>query len=271
MTHYISIDTEQGIKSNTMVKMPLVEALRMTLKFAPDDKHDCWLISNGYRDGGFKYVRAEHCFDWIDTILIDCDNTEGDPDKIAQFEKDYELYDYLLWETASSTPEHPKFRAIIMLDKKVRWISEPEKYTKKAILQLFSKYADQNASWYFTPNKAKLGTFRHHKGIPYPAMLIENLVNMNIQLVEALKTSKAGEWDKANNTPNMDNNPDGWRRFGTVKYCLSGLVKGERDVSLNRACYAMKERGYADKIPEFLAEVDVPMEFKKKFSRRYRG
>lgn len=271
MTHYVSIDIEQGIKSNTMRKMPLVDVLRMTLMNAPEDKHDCWLISNGYSNNGGMYLRAEHCFQWIDTILIDCDNPEGNPNKLAEFEADYDIYEYVLWETASSTPERPKFRAILMLDRQLPWIIDPEKYTKKAILQLFSKYADQNASWYFTPNKAKLGTFRHHKGIPYPSGLIENLVNMNKQVVEALKPSRAGNWDIENREANKDFNPDGWRHFGTVEYCLSGLVKGERDVSLNRACYAMKARGYADKIPEFLAEVDVPMEFKKKFSRRYRG
>lgn len=41
----------------------------------------------------------------------------------------------------------------------------------------------------------------------------------------------------------------------SVKKCLGGLLKGERDSSLNAACYAMKNCGYGGYIGEFLCEV----------------
>ena len=49
-----------------------------------------------------------------------------------------------------------------------------------------------------------------------------------------------------------------------MKRCLEGLHKGERDEAINRACYGMRENGYASYIATFLDEIVVPNEFKIK-------
>ena len=55
-----------------------------------------------------------------------------------------------------------------------------------------------------------------------------------------------------------------------VKKCLDGLHKGERDDSLNAACYAMDKNGYREHIREFLDEVFCERSIKEKFYRKFR-
>jgi len=264
----VSISTIGGIYSNTMVRMPLADALKQTIANAPEKKEECWLISNGYSNISTKYTRAEHNFNRIDTILLDVDNPTSDPNLLKDFEREYQEYRYFLWETASSTSERPKFRVIILLDHSIEWINEPQKFTKQAILQTFSKWTDDKASWFFTPTRAKLGTFKCHSGIKYPASKIEFLVNLNKQLNESLKHSTGH--DIFNElTATRQTNPDAWRNLPSVKYCLQGLTKGERDISICKACYAMDKNGYGNHIGEFIDELMVPQEFKNKFKSKY--
>ena len=54
-----------------------------------------------------------------------------------------------------------------------------------------------------------------------------------------------------------------------MKRCLEGLCKGERDNAINKACYGMRENGYASEIPRFLDEILVPNEFRVKFKNKY--
>lgn len=270
MEHNISICLESGEYANTMMKMPLVPALKEALLKSPEQKSDCWLISNGYSDKGGKYTRAEHNFNWIDTILLDVDNKQHDPTLLDQFKEEYGQYDYIIWQTASSTHDCPKFRVIILLDKKIPWLNEPKKYTKNAIKQMFAKWTDDNASWYFSPTRGKLDTVEHHLGNPFPASKIEWMMNSMKQLEEALKPSSAAEWDLEQNRKTYEPNPEGWRNFKVVKKCLEGLNVGERDNSINAACYAMNKNGYRNSIREFLDEVPVEETIKSKFRRKYR-
>jgi hypothetical protein len=268
MEHYLSVTIQSGQFSNTMVKAPLGQVLRESTRLAPQRKEDCWLVSNGYNDHGGKYTRAEHNFKWIDTILLDVDNPQGDPSLLDKFKCEHAQYDYLLWETASSSVERPKFRVILLLDKKIPWINEPQKFTKEAILQTFSRWTDDNASWFFTPTKSKLTTIFGNRGKPYPSANITNLVSLNEKLVEAMKPSTASKWDRANSST-RSHSSDGWRNLPSVKRCLEGLRKGERDEAINKACYGMRENGYASEIPRFLGEIVVPNEFKVKFKNKY--
>ena len=73
-----------------------------------------------------------------------------------------------------------------------------------------------------------------------------------------------------NNRRSFNPREDGWRKLPSVKYCLGGLTKGERDTSICKACYAMKKLGYGDHIHEFIDELDVPAYFKDKFKNKYR-
>ena len=268
MEHYLSVTNDSGKFSNTMVKAPLGQILRESARKAPEKKEDCWLVSNGYNDRGGKYTRAEHNFDWIDTILLDVDNPQGDPSLLDKFKCEHAQYDYVLWETASSSVARPKFRVILLLDKKIPWINEPQKFTKAAILQTFSRWTDNKASWYFTPTKSKLDTFFGNRGKPYPSTNITNLVSLNEKLCEAMKPSTAGAWDKANMSPRTHSS-EGWRNLPSVKRCLDGLRKGERDDAINKACYGMRENGYASDITTFLDEIIVSNEFRVKFKNKY--
>lgn len=270
MEHYISVNLEGGIGSTLMTKAPLGEVLKEALVKAPEHKEDCWLVSNGYSDKGGRYTREEFNFTSIDTILIDCDNSKESPDPslLDKFKIEYEPYSYFLWETASSTVACPKFRAILLLDRKIEWINEPEKFTKHAIQQHFARWIDDKASWFFTPPKGKVNTFVAHKGKPYPSARILSLVNLNKELWEMKQPSKAALWDRENLY--QKNNPEGWRNLPSVKKCLEGLNVGERDNSINAACYAMNKNGYRNSIREFLDEVPVEETIKSKFRRKYR-
>ncbi len=271
MEHYISIDVEQGDKAINMIKAPLTDALKEAYLKAPDDKHDCWLFSNGYSDTTTKYTRAEHNFEWLDTILLDVDNKQSDPLLLEKFKEEFSQYDFILWESASSTVECPKFRVIMFLDRKIEWVNEPQKFTKQAIKELFAKYTDDNASWYFTMNKGKRNTIQRNRGLPFPSKRIEELVEIKRQIQKALTPSVADEWLKSLNKKRVTDNPDGWMKLPSVKKCLEGLAQGERDTCLNAACFAMDKCGYRGKIGEFLDMVSAPDEMTKKFRNKYRG
>lgn len=122
-----------------MVKAPLKQVLVESTRLAPQRKEDCCLVSNGYNDRGGKYTWAEHNFEWINTILLDVDNPQSFPSLLDKFKCEHAQYDYVLWETASSSVDRPKFRVILLLDKKIPWINEPQKFTKDAIRQTFAR------------------------------------------------------------------------------------------------------------------------------------
>lgn len=288
MTHYISINKGKGKTSNEMEKKELTQALRDFMLNAPEAKHDCWLMSHGYSSSANEYHRGEGSFDLLDTILLDFDNelkTVGedgklheevlDPNLMKNFENEFKQYDFIIWESASSTNDWPRFRVLFLLDKTIEFVTTPEKFTKRAILSIFSKYKpDTNASWYYTPTRAKVKTMRHNKGIPFPSSKIDNCIAslkteyQNRKMLESIQNERIRMIQLRN--PQFGHNPEGWRNLPSVKKCLSGLCRGERDNSLNAACYAMNKNGYRGSIREFLDEVDVPRDIKHKFYSKYR-
>ena len=273
MEHYLSSNINCGTWGTLMVKTPLAEVLKDALANAPERKEDCRLVSNGYSDKMNKYTREEFNFTSLDTILLDCDNNKEHPDTelIDKFKDEHEPYSYFLWETASSTPSCPKFRAILLLDMKIEWINEPEKFTKHAIHQHFARWIDDKASWFFTPTRGKVSTFVAHKGKPYPSAPIVSLANLNRQIWDMKQMSKAASWDRNNLFMGRKQNPEGWRNLPSVKKCLEGLHVGERDNSLNAACYAMNKNGYSESINTFLDEVSsVDEPTKRKFRNKYK-
>lgn len=289
MNHYVSVNITQGNDGDAeMMKMTLKQALRESILKAPEDKHDCWLMSHGYSAFSNEYHRCEDNFNRLDTILLDFDNEQDithddgttekvvfDKDLMKKFEEEYKQYDYIIWESASSTKEWPKFRVIFLLDKPIEFVIEDGvKYTKKAIISIFSKFKpDQKASWYFTPTKSKVATVRRNKGIPFPSERLSWMTTSMMktrQLYNTLNEHKLKELRTEH-----ERNPDGWRNLPSVKRCLDGLVQGERDNSINQACYAMKKLGYGDKIIEFIEEVELtsnlPKDMVRKFKNKYRG
>lgn len=269
--HLISVNIESGITDNIMVRMILEDAMREVCEKAPKQKEDCWLISNGYSISTSRYERKESNFQWIDTVLLDVDNKSSDPNLLNEFKDEYSKYEYWLWETASSKPECPKFRVIFPLDKHVEWINSPSKITKNAIKKHFGKYTDDHASWYFSPVSGKLDTVIHHSGWEYPSSkLLSEMDEIKRSEEKSLLDSHIRQSLQSYRGGIRERNPDGWRKFDTVKKCLGGLIQGERDISLYLACRAMDLNGYKDKIGEFLDEVNCDPSIKNKFRRQYR-
>lgn len=268
MKHYISVCAEPGNRCQEAGKVELEEAMRFlsTPDLAGVEKSDCVLVFNGYSGTKERYLRNEGELDRFSTIFIDCDNPESDPDAMAKFEDAMQGYDYWLYETFSSTPESPKFRAIIPMDEELEW----SKYAKSAVFHTFSKFADPKASWFYSPTSNRLGTVRHHEtGRLFPARVVKKRVD-DIRRKEEVQSAKSSKFALWNAIYGKERNPDGWRFLPSVKKCLEGLTKGERDDSLNKACFAMNKNGYRSNIPEFLDEVDVPNDMKSKFRGRYR-
>ena len=270
MTHYISICKEQGTTCNMAVKAPLSECLSYICRpeNSKANKTDNFLLFPAYSHSETEYPRWESRVDRFSVIVLDCDNHQCDPSIIDKFKERMKPYNYLIYETFSSTRECPKFRAIIPLDDELVW----SKSAKKAIFERFKDIADFKASWFFSPDANHLDTVYEHDGIEYSASsLLEDINKIEDRRkfeedMYKLK-SRISSW---HGKGNERKNPEGWRFLPSVKKCLEGLHVGERDSSLNAACYAMKQCGYKDKIPQFLDEVACDRSIKDKFRNRYR-
>lgn len=175
----------------------------------------------------------------------------------------------MLYETASSTPERPKFRAIIPMDDVLTW----SPYMKKSVFNEFNEFADERASWFYTPTRDKLDTIcENTTGKWYLSKVIIETANRlayedKMQRDREMLTSM--KW-RLRHPEGFQQKAGSWRNLPSVKHCLEGLYVGERDDSLCKACYAMNKYGYRANIPEFLDECDVPSEMKAKWRGRYR-
>lgn len=133
------------------------------------------LMAMGYNAGaGEMFGRKETLFTHMSVMMIDCDNkkTNGDPKVMDMFNEYMNNYEFWTYESASSTSECPRFRALIPLDRPLRW----SKHTKKAIGRLFSMFVDDGASWFEEPLRHKLSTIKHHEGKEFPASVLENVI-----------------------------------------------------------------------------------------------
>lgn len=268
MIHYISICKEQGTACNVAVKVPLSECLTCLCQAenARSSKTENFLLFPAYSHAKDEYPRWESQVDRFSVIVLDCDNYQNDPSIIDKFKERMKTYNYLIYETFSSTRERPKFRAIIPLDDELVW----SKAAKKAIFERFKDVADFRASWFFSPDANHLNTIYEHDGIEYPASsLLEDIrrVEDRLKFEDELFSLKS-RICRRDQFARKDEN--GWRRLPSVKKCLEGLHKGERDSSLNAACYAMDKNGYRERIREFLDEVVCERTIKDKFYRKYR-
>lgn len=148
------------------------------------------------------------------------------------------------------------------------WYNEPVKFTKKAILTTFGKYHDNKASWYFSPTTLKVATFKAHRGKPYPSSVIENKVKVDMMFAQMEERERE---IKASRNKFRKRNPEGWRNFPSVKECLGHTLPphGRHD-PLFRACSAMALNGYKEAIPQFLSEVDAPMNHKREMMNQFK-
>lgn len=270
MEHMIALCKELGNESNVVLTKPLrgvIDEIWSNPNNLQLDKHDSRLVSMGYAKIDGEYHRGESNFTNISVLFIDCDNPQMDKSIIKRFNDYVANYEHWTYESASSSEERPKFRAIIPLDNEISWT----KYTKSAISHLFAMFADDCASWFYEPTRGKQQTLTHHEGRLFPSKVIENYVQkMEKEEQERIDAEKLHRMMWKMNHPNQQHNPEGWRNLPSVKKCLGGLCQGERDNSLNAACYAMNKNGYRGSIREFLDEVDVPRDIKQKFYSKYR-
>ena len=270
MEHFISISTKRGIYAPKAKKVVFEKIFPLLCeeKIASEEKQNSILIFNGYSSVLGSYRRLESEINRFSTIFLDVDNTQMNQNIIQEFKQEYRDFEFFLYETFSSTKEHPKFRAIILLDDELNW----NKSAKKAIFNLFRKYADEKASWFFTPTKNKLGTVHHNEGKLYPASKLKEKIEEEERRERMKRTNQIikqfqiNTWMKNNNIEKKLS----WRNLPSVKHCLDGLVVGERDSSINSACYALLKNGYKDFIHEFLSEVSCDSSILSKFAKRYR-
>lgn len=213
--------------------------------FARDIKENCVLMTMGYKDVGAdpaptSYPRREDSFTHQSVIMIDCDNNKGAPnaDIIKEFQEEFKDYEYVLWETSSSTQTKPKFRAVFPLSEAIAW----SKANKKAIQQLFAKYQDEAASWFYLPTIDKLGTFVRHEGVAFDAGCIKSLV-ANIELQEQVANAQRilhQELHPKSNDNDSDAHVENLKKKPNVSYYLSTPFNkmkgnGDSDSSLYKA------------------------------------
>ena len=129
-------------------------------------KENSTLIFGGYSSAP-TYGRRESDLELMDCIMIDCDNNDSDPDIMDTFEQRFSQYEYYLYETASSTEECPRFRALFPMDSTVDLKKHDIKNIKKVVYELFSGFADKAASWFYLPTTGC--PVRHHEGERYPS------------------------------------------------------------------------------------------------------
>ena len=270
MEHFISICNSRSAYApqSRKVVFEKVFPLLCSPKYASEEKQNSILIFNGYNSVISSYPRLESELDRFSTIFLDVDNEEKNTNIVEQFKKEYQEFDFYLYETFSSTKEHPKFRVIIPLDEELDFT----KTSKRAIFNLLKKYADEKASWFFSPTKNKLGTVYHNEGQLFPSTILKEKIQEEerkermIRTNQIIKQFQINTWIKNNNIEKKLS----WRNLPSVKKCLDGLVVGERDSSINSACYAMMKNGYRDSIHDFLMELSVDSKIIKKFYDRYR-
>lgn len=271
MTHYISVSIEQGTSACDAMRVPLNEVVGYFPTLARTNKTDNTLLFGVYLDLPNNYERKgleEHPGARINTLFIDCDNGEKelphtwDRNIIEKFRADMKDYCYIIWETFSSTPERPKFRALIPLDKTIQY----NKFIKRAVVDVFADYADKQATWYFAPDAEHISTVEFHMGDDLKLFSADTLVRI-ANKKQSEQNFRNWDWQIRNACQGCSNQntPDGWRQLKLVKKCLEGLMEGERDKTLNAACFLLWKLGYQEHIREFLDCVDLPMSIKKKF------
>ena len=276
MEHYFSYMIEGGRAAKKSLRLSIEESFNIL--WTPEhtkaiEKGTGSLMAMGYDNTKESLdERKEALFTHMSVMMIDCDNLTYDKDIMNKFSDYLMNYEYWTYESASSTPERPKFRAIVPLDAEIEWTQ----FNKKAIGHLFSMFVDEGASWFEEPLLPKLNTIKHHEGKLFPSKILSKIIeDLKRQYEEAESSRQLNELKfSLYKMRHPEQNASSWRNLPSVKKCLSGLSKGERDSSINAACYAMNKNGYVRNISEFLDEVsmtsNIPREMVNKFKQKYR-
>ena len=232
--HFISVCVEQGTRARNAVKVPLNEAVAFFGQMAQTQKEDNTLMFNGFLEGADKpYPRNEQGAFKFNVMFVDCDNPQSDKDIINKFKKDLEGCSFILYETFSSTPTRPKFRAIIPMSGTLKFT----RYAKKAIKDIFKDYADEAASWFFAPDTNHLNTMEIHEGKLFDSAIVQRKADslMTIDLLEQSRFATQCAFDEIwGRKPRDVSQNDKVRHYMDTPYTkISG--NGDSDLSLYRA------------------------------------
>lgn len=267
--YQISMCSKNGTRCREASRIPLDDAINLfgTSGYTSNEKEWNRLIFNGYNNERDTYERKEENITHIDTIFLDVDNPQCDKDILSKFHEEMAKYWHLTYETYSSTMARPKFRAILLLDKPIKW----ERSVKEAIFNTFKDYADEKASWFFAPSSNKIDTIDLRGGVAFPSSILEKEIACAKEREVWERNRILLNQFKYKTYRNGDDHGD-YHNLPSVKHCLDGLVKGERDASIHAACYAMSKNGYSNQeIREFLNSLcGIPQEMRTKFLKRYR-
>lgn len=281
MTHYISICTENGKKASLSGRITLQEYLANFKELSYPTKEDNFLLYGGFIESDLPYNRHEsNLLMKMNVAVIDCDNSKGNPDPnvIDKFREDMKDYDYVLYQTSTSTKECPKFRAIIPLDRTINY----DKYTKKAVLQVFDEYSDKAATWFFSVDSNHLDTVEIHDGKLFPSIHITSKANklMTLSMLEEHQRSKIASTERLyslDRKKNVSNNAKVRHYLDTSYTKMTG--NGDSDSSLYVAICVCVTAGDDETLDDVLSkarmehwsrqELDRKINQARRFVRKY--
>ena len=248
MNYYISVCTDA--KNNECGRVELGEALRFILnpENASEEKGG-WLFHPAFNTSEQTYKRWESKMDRFATIMIDCDNKGNDPDIIQKWYDAFGEYDFIIYETYSSTKEQPKFRVIIPMDEELEW----SRSAKAAIFQTFNQFTDDKATWYFAPTKNRLNTVKtNNAGRKFPTSILKQKIEA-MDMIERINNAQRlidqAKWEERRNKgwgfDNENRRRKDYHELPLVQEYLTSS-KGERNTLAHKAACSMFARGYED-------------------------
>lgn len=258
MTNYLSICTENGANARFAQRVELCDLLAHIGEIAFPSKTENYLLFPGFNDNNQIYNRNEKQGTMkMNVAILDADNKDGDKDLIAKFKEDMKEWEYVLYETSSSTKEVPKFRAFIPLDDTVPY----NKWTKDAVKHIFSDYSDHSATWFFSIDSNHLNTLEIHQGKEFPSSIVmrkaNNLMTKDVveqheyqmsKSINAIKDMRQGI-DIDEKKVDVSNNEKVRHYLDTPYAKMCG--NGDSDISLYRAicvCLAANDDATLDEV-----------------------
>ena len=271
---WVSIADQRGKFATQAVRVQLFDILQHIVHKNANvlgaSKDDSYLLFGGFMRETNQYPRKELEGMVTQTVWIDVDNPQGDKKLLEKFQELYKNLTYIIYHSASSTADRPRFRAIFPLDRAI----SHNKYTKKAIKGLFRDFADEAATWYYLPtiDKAELII---NEGRYLPAKDIADIAKLFIQIEEEEQKRYEDYLKYLKYTKGTHLGKDSWLNMPSVRYCLEFLsnTPGERDKRINYAVYALKMNGYgAPEISQFLDLLEDKIEHSllQKIRRQYK-
>src|SRR5574344_1468184 len=264
-TRTYSLCTEPGSYCKNFVRIP--EKLLITGEEPKLNKSEQILFSECYSDKD-TYTRQESEFKYIDSIVLDIDNSITP----EEFNRKYGKLNYYIYHTHSSTQEHTKCRIIIPLDRNLCLEGLIKEYKLFKVAE-FGCCDIACQLWYYVPD---LGSVMSNRGTEYfsSSYLSERLVDISNESYEKKKRSKEKliytVYDKTE-----DKNPS--LRYGYYKR-ISDIIRdsktGDRDLTIFKSVSSLinKFGSYSEEWIPFIedrlsSDIDKLKMFRNKIKR----